>query len=96
MSSWSLTFWMGVATWERWIPHNSGKSRKKTPYSVEKRTPHTLLWGVFIYTKRMPYFGVKLAFLCKNCGFGVVFYNNANCHTCIPIWILQIYLWNRT
>ncbi|WP_205428155.1 hypothetical protein, partial [Fibrobacter succinogenes] len=58
------------------FPQFSGKSRKILQI-LWKKAPHTCCGAFFIYTKRMPYFDVKLAFLCKNCGFGVVFYNNA-------------------
>jgi len=37
-----------------------------------------MLWGVFLYSAGILAFNLeKGLFLCKNCEFGVVFYNNA-------------------
>ena len=61
MSSWSLTFWMGVATWERWIPHNSGKSRKKLLILWKKDSSHTVV-GLFYIHEKNAVFWRKIGF----------------------------------
>jgi hypothetical protein len=61
---------------------------KKNPVltSNPKLYPFSLIWNSIHINGVVVKNNTELAFLCKKCGFGVVFYNNAIYMGAIPNW----------